>query len=311
MPRRQSPRPCRYLSLFSGIGGFEVALHSLVPHAECVGFSEINPKSIEVYQRHFPNHPALGDVCNIDVKSIPRNIDIVLAGFPCTDLSIARENRQGLDGQKSGLFWTTLNIIRKVKPRFFVVENVHSMAAKERDVISRELGVEPVMIDARTFTNQSRKRLFWTNLPGKLTAVDTVPEDDGSTFERHLIPLSETHNLHISQRKLDSMDKETNGGRTRWDFGRHSDTANANSACLTAGMHKLNCNCILIDRRRRRRAGKLLIRKFHPLEVERLQGFPDNWTDGVATTHRLKALGNAVNASVATHLLRELSDVFA
>lgn len=92
----------RYLSLFSGIGGFEVALHSVFgKDAECYGYTEIDKHAISEYERHYPFHDNVGDVKNIKKKTIDRigKNDLIVGGFPCSDLSsMNHKGRQGLDG---------------------------------------------------------------------------------------------------------------------------------------------------------------------------------------------------------------------
>ena len=78
----------KYLSLFSGCGMFEAAIKEVFPTAECVGFSEIDKYAISVYQNHYPNHKPLGDITKININDIP-NFDLMVCGFPCTNLSIA------------------------------------------------------------------------------------------------------------------------------------------------------------------------------------------------------------------------------
>lgn len=152
----------KYLSLFSGIGGFELAIHSVFPDAQCVGYSEIDKCAIQTYQKHYPDHPALGDVTKIDIASLP-DFDLLVGGFPCQDLSAANANRQGLEGNRSRLFWNMVEILKAKKPRWFCFENIASMPRKDKDIISATLEVEPIRLDARLVSAQSRKRLFWCN----------------------------------------------------------------------------------------------------------------------------------------------------
>ena len=83
----------KYLSLFSGIGGFELGINDVFPNAQCVGYSEIDKYAIKVYQSHFPEHKNYGDIKDIDINSLP-DFDMLVGGFPCHDLSIAKANRK-------------------------------------------------------------------------------------------------------------------------------------------------------------------------------------------------------------------------
>ena len=161
----------KYLSLFSGIGGFEKAIQDIIPEAECVGFSEIDKYAISVYQRHF-QHKNFGDISKIDIENLP-DFELLVGGSPCQDLSIAKKDRKGLDGSRSGLFYKYVEILKVKKPKWFILENVNSMPRESKEKISEILGVQPVMINAALVSAQNRKRLFWANFP------ITQPEDKG------------------------------------------------------------------------------------------------------------------------------------
>lgn len=149
----------KYLSLFSGIGGFEVAMPK---EWECVGYSEIDKFAIQVYEKHFPGHKNWGDITKIDIEKLP-NFDLLVGGFPCQDLSIAKKDRKGLKGDRSGLFYNIVEILKIKKPKYFLLENVASMSKESKQIITDILGVEPVMINAGLVSAQNRKRLFWCN----------------------------------------------------------------------------------------------------------------------------------------------------
>ena len=165
----------RYLSLFSGIGGFEVAINQAYKNAVCVAYSEIDKHAIKEYERHYPGHRNLGDVCKLKKKDIDAlgHIDLIVGGFPCNDLSSAKHsNRTGLDGEKSGLFWTMLKIIKWALKNNqnlkIVIENNASMAHKWRDMITKEL---TRVFKQQTYCNyfdssqwviQRRRRYYWT-----------------------------------------------------------------------------------------------------------------------------------------------------
>jgi DNA (cytosine-5)-methyltransferase 1 len=110
----------QYLSLFSGIGGFEVAIHQVFPQAHCLGFSEVNRNCIKLYSAHFPDHKNLGDIKEIDFRPFIGHVDLVVAGFPCQDLSRANAKRKRLEGTKSSLVREVLRCLKECKPRFFL-----------------------------------------------------------------------------------------------------------------------------------------------------------------------------------------------
>jgi DNA-cytosine methyltransferase len=289
----------QYLSLFSGIGGFEVGIHRVFPDAKCVGFSEIDPNSIKVYQKHFPDHKSLGPVQ--DVKGDCK-VDLVVAGSPCNDLSSTNVKSRwgkalppGLQGKKSGLFYEFVRIIKECKPRYFILENVGSMKTVDKDIITGILGVEPIAINSVLFTPQNRKRFYWTNIP--------LTEEDRQLLETSQ-PRKVIKDILISPREaqkwvfdpkesklyqsyVKKMDKY--GSALRMALVKSDDDS---SPTLLAG------RTMWVDDKR---IGK--IRKMSPIEAERLQTFPDGWTDPISYTNRLKSLGNAVTCDVVTFLM--------
>ncbi len=138
------------------------------------------------------------------------------------------------------------------------------MKKEDRDYISQQLGVEPVMIDAALVSGQNRKRLFWCNWKVK------QPVDRGITG------------------------KYCQYRRNHWRYNKcgkcPSLTANMGSGGNNVPYKIIGDNKI----------------KLTPIECERLQCFPDNWTEGVSNTQRYKQLGNAVNTDVVKHIFNEL-----
>lgn len=100
----------------------------------------------------------------IDLDELP-DFDVLVGGSPCQDLSVSKNNREGLMGSRSGLFFEYVRILREKKPAFFVLENVASMKNDDRDFISETLGVEPIKINSASFTAQNRNRYYRTNIP--------------------------------------------------------------------------------------------------------------------------------------------------
>lgn len=153
----------KVLSLFDGMSVAQQALKDSGIPVEVYYASEIDPYAISVTQSNFPITKQIGDVKNVSKCILDENdtIDLLVGGSPCQDLSIANKNRQGLSGDRSGLFWEYLRIRNEIKPKYFILENVASMSKEAKDTISYALGVEPIMINAALVSAQNRKRLFW------------------------------------------------------------------------------------------------------------------------------------------------------
>ncbi len=151
------------LSCFDGMSCGQLALNKLEVKIDNYFAAEIKPHAIKVTQSNFPNTIQLGDITKVNGHSLPK-IDLLLAGSPCKDLSAANKTRDGLAGEKSGLFYEFVRLLKETNPTYFLLENV-KMDKKWEDEISNILGVKPIIIDSALVTGAFRKRLYWTNIP--------------------------------------------------------------------------------------------------------------------------------------------------
>lgn len=160
------------LSLFDGMSCGRIALDKLNIHVTNYFSSEIKKHAIDVANINFPQDRKnrLGDVTKINVSTLPK-IHLLIGGSPCQDFSGANKNRLGLDGVKSMLFFEYVRILKELKPRYFLLENVR-MRQKEQDIISAQLGCEPIVINSELLTPQLRHRLYWTNIPNIEQPID-------------------------------------------------------------------------------------------------------------------------------------------
>ena len=282
----------RYIDLFAGAGGFSKAIEDTFSDAAGLGFSEINKHAIKVYESHF-SHKNLGSI--EDISNLPK-IDLLTAGSPCQDLSIARGNRKGLEGQKSKLFFEFLRLLDKSKPKYFILENVFSMSIASRETIDDYLGVKGTMLNSSLVSAQNRKRLYWTNIPlreitdRKITLPNVVawsrsgrkPKNDGAVLPHWKI----NHN-----------------GRYYEERERLDGKANT----LTTGPHCHSFsskNFIAFGDQ----AGRNHLRNLTPNECEFLQTFPKNWTDSVSGRERYRLMGNAVTVDLIKEILKGIND---
>ena len=156
------------LSLFDGISCGRVALERAGVPVETYYASEIDKYAMSVAQAMYPDIIQIGDVCKIDFTQYVGKIDMIIGGSPCQDLSIAKQNRQGLHGERSRLFWEYIKALTIIKPKYFLLENVASMKNEDRDAITAVLcGIYPetecIMINSALVSAQQRKRYYWTN----------------------------------------------------------------------------------------------------------------------------------------------------
>ena len=199
------------LSLFDGISCCQQALKELkIP---CIYYaSEIDKYCISITQHNFPETIQLGDVKNVGIHSLPSGtqVDLLIGGSPCQDLSISKKNREGLSGSRSNLFYEYVRILKELKPTYFVLENVASMPKEAKATITEIMGVEAIMINASLVSAQQRKRLFWTNIPNI-----TQPEDQHIYLKHILQPPSEVEDKYIISKQRTSSIKKSGIGKTR------------------------------------------------------------------------------------------------
>lgn len=299
MPQMQRNRKIRYFSAFAGIGGFEAAIQRVFPGAVCVGYSEIDPGAIKIYEKHYPKHKNFGDITKIKLSDLP-HFDLLVGGSPCQDLSRAKMNREGLKGSRSSLFYTYAKILSwgmsaKNRPtKYFLLENVASMMRPERDEISRVLEVEPVMVDAALVSAQQRARLFWANFP------ITQPKDKGILLKDIL------ESGHTERDKSYHIGASYNN----WSVKNYFGTRRRQLVFLKPVRVELLPGRVKIFHVGGERIAiedfkKLAkyVRTLTITEIERLQGFKKGYTSGSPKTTSITGLGNAVNVDVIAHIM--------
>lgn len=319
----------RYISLFSGIGGFEYAIQQYDPNAECVGYSEIYQPAIDEYTRHYPTHRNLGDVTKIRKKDIIAlgQIDLLVGGFPCNDLSSAKtKNRNGLDGDKSGLFWTMLKIIKYIKhsnPNLkIIIENNASMAHKWRDMITFELSktlkdkVHCNYFDSSQWIMQRRRRYYWT--------LNEIPPYTGprlQTMKDVLIPIKEAKKYALQEKSFAYLNrshpymknktgivihKDKDGifkiskvnYPTRWGM-RYSTSSDSFIRVLTTSEK----DSMFLDYRVRK---GFIPRVFSKVELSRLFMYPDDYIKTNTRSKLYKLFGMTVCQSVIKYILSKV-----
>lgn len=289
-------RQLRVLSLFDGISCGQVALERAGIPVEVYYASEIDEHAIQVTQKNYPNTIQLGDVTKIDFADEKfSDIDLIIGGSPCQDLSIAKTNRQGLQGTRSGLFFKYVEALRTIKPKYFLLENNNSMSQENKDKITEILGVKPVLINSSDFSAQIRERLYWTNIP-----IQKIVNKNTQTIKDIL----DTH----SNRKKYSFEKhiltiKVNDDNTivKWDTsgkGYYSQQSRARS--LNVKMNTIPASGT--DKNNIWLGGSEYF-KITPLEAERLQTLTDNYTDCISSkSKRISVCGNGWTVDVIAHI---------
>ena len=257
-----------------------------------------------------------------------------MAGSPCQGFSFAGK-QLAFDDPRSALFFEFIKLLKAIKPKYFLLENVR-MKKEFLNIISQEVskcypeiafGIDPIFINSDLVSAQSRQRYYWTNIPNiqqpedrDIKLKDIILEDGEEPllsniyggfkekkprvhFKKSVTIRTASGGGHIpslihSEKALAYMNRKTKDGRTHWDFKHHSDTANDKSSCITANLYKGVPYNVLVDNG--------CIRKLHPIECERLQTVPDNYTEGVSNTRRYHMLGNGWTVEVIKHILQNM-----
>jgi len=286
----EQSRPINVLSLFDGMSCGQIALNKLGVKYDKYYASEIDKWAIEITKKNYPDTIHLGDVRNVRGEDLPK-IDLLFGGSPCQSFSNAG-NQTGFDGS-SGIFWEYVRVLREVKPKYFMLENV-KMKKEWQDIITKELGVEPIAINSSLVSGQNRPRLYWTNIPGigqpedKGIKLKDILEDDATVGKQYL----------MTESSMAYMDRLRNG-KPRWEY--HKNPLDGKAACIVASFYKLAGFGVLDYRN----SGKPC-RRLTPVECERLQTVPDNYTEGVSKTQRYKMIGNGWTADVIAHIFSHM-----
>lgn len=301
------------LSLFDGMSCGRLALERAGIKIEKYYASEINPFSMQIAQKNYPSTIQIGDITLLDsdkLKGLGRT-DLLIGGSPCQNLSIAvinnLEHNQGLQGEKSSLFYHYIRVLRKVNPKYFLLENVASMRNKDRDIISWTLGVEPIKIDSNLVSAQDRERYYWTNIPGI-----TQPEDKGIFLKDIMLSVEEVNQIE-SQSKTKFWYEQ--------DFEFHgvdkkiAATLNIKGHDILKRVYSPNFKCATLTACRGGNLQKKVYqdgrcRKLTPLEYERLQTVPEGYTEGVSSSQRYNMLGDGWTVDVLSHIFKNLQEEY-
>ena len=294
----------RVLSLFDGISAGQLALQRAGIDVETYYASEIDKYAIQVTKKNFPNTIHLGDITKWQEWDIDwSSIDLVIGGSPCQSFSRSGDG-SGFDG-KSKLFWEYVRILEKVNPKYFLLENV-IMKKEWEKVISRTLGIEPVMIDSKLFSAQKRQRLYWTNISFDKNINDKNISISDILCDFDFNDIINKHDVIID--KVGNSFKVRNATKLGYLIANNGDCVNlevpkSNTRRGRVSIGKCNtlntaCNYgVVVD-------GNL--RKLNITEYERLQTLPDGYTSGVSESQRKKMIGNGWTVDVITHIFKNL-----
>ena len=282
----------RVLSLFDGISCGRVALERAGIPIEVYYASEIDKYAIQIAQKNYPDTIQLGDINNIDFTKFIGKIDLIMGGSPCQDLSSCGK-RAGIEGEKSSLFFEYLRILKEIKPKYFLLENNVSMKNEIKDFISEKLGVSYIEINSNLLSAQNRRRLYWTNIPNI-----KQPEDKNILLKDILQPIEDKKQYDCTKR-LFAKKEGTLAYSKAW---KHICNLEQKSRCLTT-TNTLSCSGSTIVK-----YSDSMFYSLSPIEWERLQTLPDNYTEGISNTQRYKCIGNGWTVDVIAHIFSFLKE---
>jgi len=284
----------KYFSMFSGIGGFELGIKTAFAKRNstcdqsnkykkqsesCIGFSEIDKYATQIYKSHFPNHKEYGDVSNITWSDVP-DFELLCGGFPCQSFSIAGK-RKGFSDTRGALFFEIARAAQEKQPRLLFLENVKGLLSHDKGKV---FGTILNTLDELGYDLQ------WQVLNSKNFGV---PQNRERVFIiGHLRGTSRPQIFPINGFGM---------GKTH------------PAVCLTKRGYGSQRNGTYVATYSK----ETKIRRLTPTESERLQGFPDGWTEkgidikgncvAISDTRRYCCLGNAVTVHVITAIAEKIS----
>ena len=296
------------LSLFDGMSCGQIALEKAGIEVGKYYAAEIDKYAIKVAKANYPDMIHLGDVREVKADSLPK-IDLLIGGSPCQGFSFAGK-QLNFDDPRSKLFWEYVRLLKDLKPKYFLLENV-KMKKESMDVITEALGVEPIFINSNLVSAQNRQRYYWTNIP-----MDKLPDDKGVVLADIL------EDGHVDRDKSHCIDANYfKGGNLKSYFEKHrrqlvfSDDGMCHVGDADLKGHDYNRRVYHPDGKGPSLCAssggnlepKTYIkpnswRKLTPLECERLQTVPEGYTDHVSNTQRYKMLGNGWTVDVIKHI---------
>ena len=343
------------LSLFDGISCGQLALNKAGIRYDNYFASEIDKYAIKVTQANYPKTIQLGDVKKLDGCTLPK-IDLLVGGSPCQGFSFAGK-QLNFNDPRSKLFFEFVRLLKETKPKYFLLENV-LMKKEYEQVITNQLGVEPILINSNLVSAQNRKRLYWTNIPNVSQPTDKsiswgdIREHGVNTESFYYTEKAMQWLARVSQKKnkvltvhsdTDNMQMLEASHHKKYSNQRYFGIADlpTDNQLITSlreqqpikykGQHQFNRSepYIYFDYNKETNVLNTLtttneivpftlpnkipnteffFRYITPLECERLQTVPDNYTNFVSNTQRYKMLGNGWTVDVIAHILKQINN---
>lgn len=258
-------------------------------------------------RKNYPQDEYNRDVFKADFTQY-KGFDLLIGGSPCTYWSIAKSKWGNRETTSEGigfeLFKQYVRALEESGCRYFLYENNNSISDEIKEEISKALGVQPITINSSLVSAQNRKRCYWTNITGVEQPRDrNIKIQD--ILESGIAYQEKAHCLTASY-----------GGAVIWNSLERSQRTMV--AELYAGGEMVKDRKIRLSHKNREKEeitkeykinladGHYIFRKMTPVEIERLQTLPDNFTEGIDTQARYKAIGNGWTVDIIAHILNYL-----
>jgi len=298
----------KFYDAFCGIGGFRLGLQR-AGHT-CIGECDNSPTAKKIYARHFGDWPE-GDIRDVD--GIPP-CDLFCGGFPCPSFSVAGKGL-GLEDPRGELFFEMCRLIKGQRPKLLLLENVKGLLSHDRGrtyavILSalEELGydVQWQVLNSKYWIPQNRERVFIIGSLREKTRPEIFPLIEGKGILGPKNNGKQKEKQGIRSQIVSTIDARygalRNAGETyliAWSKSNRGGgktearvkVGEANTLVTGTGCGGTSSMNYIIEPSSR-------IRRLTPLECERLQGFPDNWTKGLSDSARYEHIGNAVTVGV-------------
>lgn len=310
----------KVLSLFDGISCGMVALERSGFNIIKYDAYEVDKNSIIISKKNHPIINHCGDVVNCVINE---KYDLILAGCPCQGFSKAG-NQLNFKHEQSKLFFEFVRVLKSAqeinKDILFLLENVR-MKKEWADVISNMLGVEPILLNSRLVSAQNRERYYWTNICKNVDVIDKniklsdiilsgdVDRDKSYCLDAHYFKGTNIKQyLCKSRRQLVWLIPEaTKKGYVKVCEGDFIDLTFIKSKTRRGRLMLKKSNCLTATNYNYCKVTKDWFRLLTPVECERLQTLPDNYTYGVSNTQRYKQLGNGWTVDIIKEILNKIT----
>jgi len=299
------------LSLFDGISCGQVALKEIGFNIKNYYASEINKHAIKVTQFNHPKTIQIGDVTKVKAVNLP-NIDLLMGGSPCQGFSFSGK-QLNFEDPRSKLFFEFVRLLKECKPKYWLLENV-VMKQEYQDVISKQLGVQPVKLNSALTSAQNRVRLYWANFE------ITEPSDQKIKLKD---VLENTKMIGPSAIRGRRLNKATIAGRRLDEKGKRQDYDKAvpitqclevrannrdKSNCLTTVAKDTVLTTMEVGRHPDAFSKKLPYRNYTATERCRLMNLPDNYCEAISLNQTVKSTGNGWDVGMIKHIFKNMQN---